>query len=80
MHPTPRIERPAPSRTGAACLAAPASSDAGRAPVYAVTWTEGGEERIVMCSTGNAALKQKSFQMMRGQLPTITSSIWRNVA
>ena len=71
MHPISRIERPAPSRTGAACLAAPASSDAGRAPLYSVTWIEKGEECIVLCSTGAGALKQHRYQMMRGNYAAI---------
>jgi hypothetical protein len=72
MHPTPRIERPAPSRTGAAGLAAPASaSGAGRAPLYSVTWTEKGAECIVLCSTGAGALKQHRYQMMRGNYAAI---------
>lgn len=71
MHPIPRIERPAPPRTGACGLAASASSGAGRAPIYAVTWMENGAEYIVMCSTGAAALKQHRYQLMRGNYGAI---------
>lgn len=71
MHPTPQTERPAPSRTGAAGLAAPVSSGAGRAPLYAVKWTEKGVECIVLCSTGAGALKQHRYQMMRGNYAAI---------
>lgn len=72
MHLTTPQERPAPSRTGAACLAAPAPSDAGRAPLYSVVWTEKGQEHVVLCSTGAGALKQHRYQMMRGNYAAIT--------
>lgn len=69
-------ERSAPSQTDAASLAAPASSGWGRTPLYAVAWTEKGQEHVLTFSGANGALRQKHFQMQRGHLATITGPHW----
>lgn len=70
MHPSPQPLCSAPSKTGAASVAAPASNDAGRAS-YSVTWTEAGVERVVLFSTFKGACAHSLFQTQRGNLPVL---------